>query len=183
MINTVVARRYANAIFALGKKEGEAALSSHGECLAALGKLLAAAPGLDLTLKSPVIGVSEKKAVLDKLLTKLKADETMRNFCFLLADKERLAFLSEIAAWYGKLLDEAKGIVRGQCITAVQLSADKQSKLKDTLQKKAGTDIELTFAVDKDILGGMVLKMGDRVLDASLRAQLGILRETFKRGE
>ena len=81
------------------------------------------------------------------------------------------------------MLDEAKGIVRGQCITAVQLSADKQSKLKDTLQKKAGTDIELTFAVDKDILGGMVLKMGDRVLDASLRAQLGILRETFKRGE
>lgn len=86
-------------------------------------------------------------------------------------------------AWYGKLLDEAKGIIRGQCITAVQLSADKKSKLKDTLQQKAGTDIELTFAVDKDILGGMVLKMGDRVLDASLRAQLGILRETFKRGE
>ncbi len=51
------------------------------------------------------------------------------------------------------------------------------------MQQKAGTDIELTFAVDKDILGGMVLKMGDRVLDASLRAQLGILRETFKRGE
>ena len=85
--------------------------------------------------------------------------------------------------WYGKLLDEAKGIIRGQCITAVQLSADKKSKLKETLQEKAGTDIELTFAVDKDILGGMVLKMGDRVLDASLRAQLGILRETFKRGE
>lgn len=81
----------------------------------------------------------------------------MRNFCFLLADKERLAFLSEIAAWYGKLLDEAKGIIRGQCITAVQLSADKKSKLKDTLQQKAGTDIELTFAVDKDILGEFVV--------------------------
>ena len=183
MIDTVVARRYANAIFALGKQEGEAALSSRGACLAALGEMLAATPGLDLTLKSPVIGVEEKKAVLDKLLAKLKADKTMRSFCFLLADKERLAFLGGIAAWYGKLLDEAKGIIRGQCITAVQLSADKKSKLKETLQEKAGTDIELTFAVDKDILGGMVLKMGDRVLDASLRAQLGILRETFKRGE
>ena len=92
MIDTVVARRYANAIFALGKKEGEAALSSHGECLAALGKMLAAAPGLDVTLKSPVIGVEEKKAVLDKLLSKLKADATMRNFCFLLADKKGLPF-------------------------------------------------------------------------------------------
>ncbi len=183
MIDTVVARRYANAIFALGKKDGDAALSSRGECLAAIRELLASTPGLDLTLKSPVIGVDEKKAILEKLLEKLKADQTMRNFCFLLADKERLAFLGGIAAWYGKLLDEAKGIIRGQCITAVKLSADKKSKLKDTLQQKAGTDIELTFAVDKDILGGMVLKMGDRVLDASLRAQLGILRETFKRGE
>lgn len=183
MIDTVVARRYANAIFALGKKDGDAALSSRGQCLAAIGEMLASAPGLDLTLKSPVIGVEEKKAILGKVLGKLNADQTMRNFCFLLADKERLVFLGEIAAWYGKLLDEAKGIIRGQCITAVKLSADKKSKLKDALQKKAGTDIELTFAVDKDILGGMVLKLGDRVLDASLRAQLGILRETFKRGE
>lgn len=140
-------------------------------------------PDLGQTLKSPVIGVEEKKAVLGKLLDKLKADQTMRNFCFLLADKERLAFLDEIAAWYGKMLDEAKGILRGQCITAVKLSNDKKANLKDALQKKAGADIELTFAVDKDILGGMVLKLGDRVLDASLRAQLGILRETFKRGE
>ena len=183
MIDTVVARRYANAIFALGKKDGDEALSARGECLAALGETLAAAPGLDLTLKSPVIGVEEKKAVLDKLLGKLKADQTLRNFCFLLADKERLAFLREISAWYGKLLDEAKGVVRGQIVTAVKLPADKKAKLKESLEKKTGAAIELTFAVDKDILGGMVLKMGDRVLDASLRAQLGILRETFKRGE
>ena len=65
----------------------------------------------------------------------------------------------------------------------MKLSAAKQAELKAALQEKSGADIELTFAVDKDILGGMVLNMGDRVLDASLRAQLGILRETFKRGE
>ncbi|MBQ9406359.1 MAG: F0F1 ATP synthase subunit delta [Desulfovibrio sp.] len=183
MINTVVARRYANAMFALGKKDGEAALNARGESLAAIGQMLAVSPALGLALKSPVIGVDEKKALLSKLLGKIKADKTLTNFCLLLADKDRLAFLGEIAACYGKLLDEAKGIIRGQCVTAVQLSADKQSKLKETLQKKAGADIELTFAVDKDILGGMVLKMGDRVLDASLRAQLQILRETFKRGE
>ncbi len=183
MINTVVARRYANAIFALGKKDGDTALNARGECFAAIVEMLKSSTDLDHTLKSPVIGIEEKKKLLDKLLHKIKADATLRNFCFLLADKERLAFLGEIAAYYGKLLDEAKGIIRGQCITAVKLSADKKSKLKETLQKKAGADIELTFAVDKDILGGMVLKMGDRVLDASLRAQLGILRDTFKRGE
>ena len=142
MINTVVARRYANAIFALGKKDGDAALSSRGECLANLGEMLAAAPGLDLTLKSPVIGVSEKKAVLDKLLTKLKADTTMRNFCFLLADKERLAFLSEIAVWYGKLLDEAKPSngVAGHNDTLINVcyigGVDAAGKAKDTRTEK-----------------------------------------------
>ncbi|MBQ3060654.1 MAG: F0F1 ATP synthase subunit delta [Desulfovibrio sp.] len=183
MTDTVVARRYANAIFALSRKEGDTTLVSHGECLAALGEMIAAAPGLDQTLRSPVIGVEEKKAVLGKLLDKLKADQVMRNFCFLLADKERLAFLREIADRYGKLLDDAQGVVRGTLTTAVKLSAAKQEKLKDALHKKSGADIRLTFKVDKSILGGMVLNMGDRVLDASLRAQLGILRETFKRGE
>lgn len=183
MTDTVVARRYANAIYALGRKEGDEALVSRGQCLAALGEMLAAVPALDQTLKSPVIGVEEKKAVLGKLLDRLKADTVMRNFCFLLADKERLAFLQEIAGWYGKRLDDARGVIRGTLTTAVKLSAAKQEKLLKELRAKSGNDIELSFAVDANILGGMVLNMGDRVLDASLRAQLGILRETFKRGE
>lgn len=182
-MNTVVARRYANAMFALAQKEGDKVLQARGACFAALGEMLADTPDLVLTLKSPVINVDEKKALLGKLLAKLGADATLRNFCFLLADKERLAFLGDIAACYGRLLDATRGILRGECVTAVPLSDAKQSKLKETLQKKVGSDIELTFAVDKEILGGMVLKMGDRVLDASLRAQLAILRETFKRGE
>ena len=74
MTDTVVARRYANAIFALSRKEGDDALTRHGDCLATLGGMIAAAPGLDMTLKSPVISVEEKKAVMGKLLDKLKAD-------------------------------------------------------------------------------------------------------------
>lgn len=179
----MVARKYANAFFALSRKEGDKALVSHGQCLAALGEMIAASPGLDQALRSPVIDVAEKKAVLGKLLEKLKADQVMWNFCFLLADRERLAFLREIAGWYGKLLDEAKGVIRGTLTTAVKLSAAKQEKLREALRKKSGAEIELSFAEDEEILGGMVLNMGDRVLDASLRAQLGILRETFKRGE
>lgn len=183
MTDNVVARRYANAIFALGKSEGESALTKHGKALAELGEMIAAVPGLDTMLKSPVIGVDEKKAVLGTLLGKIKADQVIRNFCFLLADKERLASLKDIIDWYGKLLDKVRGIVRGTLTTAVKLTQAKQEELRAALGKKTGGTIELAFAVDKSILGGMVLSMGDRVLDASLRAQLGFLRETFKRGE
>ena len=182
MAGAVVARRYADAIFALGRKEGEKALTRRGSCLAALGEMIDGAPELAMTLKSPVVSVEEKKGVMGKLLARVKADAVMRNFCFLLADKDRLAFLREIAACYGRRLDAAKGVVRGRFTTAVPLSDEKQAAVKAALEKKSGKAIELTFAVDKDILGGVVLSMGDRVLDASLRAQLGILRDTFKRG-
>ena len=173
MTDAIVARRYAGAIFALGKQQGDEALSRYGSDLAALGDMLAASPKLDAALKSPVI----------KLLKKIKADKTVSNFCLLLADKERLAYLGEIVGWYGKLLDDAKGIIRGTLTTAVELTDNKRAELKAELEKKAGASIELAFDVDASILGGVVLKVGDRVLDASLRAQLAILRETFKRGE
>ncbi|MDE6735758.1 MAG: F0F1 ATP synthase subunit delta [Desulfovibrio sp.] len=182
MTDTVVARRYASALFSLGRREGGDALGRHGACLAALGEMVAEEPKLGSVLKSPVIGVEEKKGVLGALLDKLGADKTMRNFCFLLADKERLGSLRQIADWYGILLDEANGVLRGKVITAVKLSKEKQAKLKAELAKKSGGDIELAFSVDPEILGGMVLAVGDKVLDSSLRAQLGILRETFKRG-
>jgi F-type H+-transporting ATPase subunit delta len=182
LTDTVVARRYANAIFAIGSKDGVEARDRYGSALSGLGEMLVASPPLAATLKSPVITAEEKKGVLGKLLDRLKADATVRNFCFLLADKERLGFLGEIAGMYGDLLDEAKGVIRGRLTTAVDLSKEKRAELKAKLEEKAGSVIELTFATDKDILGGMVLKIGDRVLDASLRAQLGILRETFKRG-
>ena len=180
MTDAIVARRYAGAIFALGKQQGDEALSRYGSDLAALGDMLAASPKLDAALKSPVISIDEKKAVMGKLLKKIKADKTVSNFCLLLADKERLAYLGEIV---GKLLDDAKGIIRGTLTTAVELTDNKRAELKAELEKKAGASIELAFDVDASILGGVVLKVGDRVLDASLRAQLAILRETFKRGE
>lgn len=182
MRETVVARRYAGALFALGKKEGGAALNKHGDCLASLDQAFATEPRLEALLKSPVVGVAEKKAILGAILDKLGADRTFRNFCFLLADKNRLGALNDISEWYGIMLDQANGILRGRVTTAIPLSPAKQAALKDSLQKKIGSNIELTFDVDPAILGGMVLAVGDRVLDSSLRAQLGILRQNLRRG-
>ena len=146
--------------------------------------MMAISPALERMFKSPVITVAEKHALADQLLDKAGADLTVKNFCHLLADKGRLAALPAIAGCYGELLDAERGILRGTVITAVKLDAEKQKKLKADLGKKAGKKkLELEFNVDKSILGGLMLKVGDRVLDASLRAQLTILRDTIKRGE
>lgn len=182
MTETVIARRYANALFSLGKKLGEKALNQNGALLSDLAEMIRSEPKLGLALKSPVISVEEKKALLSALLERMAADKTMRNFCFLLADKGRLGVLADIADWYGILLDEANGVLRGKVITAIQLSPGRREEIKSSLARKMGRDMELAFSVDPAILGGMVLAVGDRVMDGSLRAQLGILRENLKRG-
>lgn len=182
MTDTAVARRYAGALFSLSGREGGDARQRHGACLAGLSEMLALEPRLGLVLKSPVVSAAEKKAVLDKLLDRLDADRTMRNFCGLLADKNRLGELGSIAQRYGHLLDEANGVLRGRVTTAIKLPPEKQAALRDNLRRKLGADMELSFVVDPEILGGMVLAVGDKVLDSSLRAQLGILRENLIRG-
>ena len=157
-------------------------MSGHGAAFAALGEILAMSPALAMTLKSPVITVAEKKAVMDKILDKLQADKILRNFCGLLADKGRLGELGGIAAAYRDLLDEEKGVYRGSVTTAVPLTARKQAQLVKKLKQKFKGEMALAFRVDPNILGGMVLAIGDRVMDSSLRAQLEGLRETFRRG-
>lgn len=143
MTDAIVARRYAGAIFALGKQQGDEALSRYGSDLAALGDMLAASPKLDAALKSPVISIDEKKAVMGKLLKKIKADKTVSNFCLLLADKERLAYLGEIVGWYGKLLDDAKGIIRGTLTTAVELTDNKRPNSRPSLKRRRGRALSL----------------------------------------
>ena len=82
-----------------------------------------------------------------------------------------------------RMLDEKNGVVSGKLVTAVSLSDARKVELKQRLEQQTGKKLELSFATDAEILGGVVLQIGDSVLDASLRAQLNILKETIKRGE
>lgn len=182
MRDSVVARRYASALFSLSGKDGGQAPDARGECLDEIARLTREEPKLGAVFKSPAVGIGEKKALLAVLLDKLEADQITRNFFNLLADKERLGALSDIAEWYKVMLDETRGILRGRVTTAVKLSDAKREEMTETLKKKFGKDIKLTFHVDPEILGGMTLAVGGRVMDSSLRAQLGALRETLRRG-
>ena len=98
-------------------------------------------------------------------------------------DKDRLSALPEIEAFYGVLLDEAKGVVRGELVTAIELGDAKQEEVKKQLADQLGKELVLDFSADGDILGGVVLKVGDKILDASLKAQLNAMKEQIKRGE
>jgi len=173
LTGNIVARRYARALFAIGQESGEAELKKYGDDLLQLAEVLESAPELMKFFRNPVFTVAEKKGVVTKVVAKTKPCKVVKNFCLLLADKNRLDCLPEIQAYFSVILDEVQGIVRGDLITAIELTDPLKKKIKDQLEN----------GVDPDILGGLKLKVGDKVLDASIRAQLDILKENIKRGK
>ena len=183
MTGNIVARRYAKALFAVGAEQGEADLQAYGQELAELAGVLEESPEAMRFFRNPVFSVEEKKAVLQQLLGKAELKPAVKSFCSLLADKDRLGILPAVSVDFQTMLDDVQGVVRGKLVTAIKLNAAKKKALQEQLEKQTGKKLELEFATDEDILGGLVLQVGDRVMDASLRAQLQILKETIKRGE
>lgn len=183
MTGNIVARRYAKALFALGQKKGEAELAAYGKDLASLAEVMGGSTDVAAVFRNPVFDSSKKKAVALGLLDKLGAGQTVKNFAALLADKDRLGALPSIAAQFGVLLDETQGVLRGTMVTAVKLPKKRQDEIKTALEAQSGKQLVLDFEADAEILGGLVLKIGDKVLDASLRAQLQALKDNIKRGE
>ncbi|MBO4318026.1 MAG: F0F1 ATP synthase subunit delta [Mailhella sp.] len=183
MIGNAVSRRYARALFNLGQEAGKEELERYGECLSALGESMENSGKLSAVFSTPVVTLEEKKNVIDAMLRQVGAGDTERRFCELLAGKDRLALIPAIASDYKALLDEAEGISRGAVTTAVALDENRKASIKQQLETQTGRKLELVFAVDEAILGGLVLRIGDTVLDASLRTQLDNLKESIKRGE
>ena len=176
------ARRYAHALFDLARAQGMESLNTYGKELAALALAIRETPRLQDIFKNPIFSVQEKQSVLGRLLDALGASQHVQNFCLLLADKNRLSILQDVQEVYASLLDQEQRIVRGEVKTAVPLLPERQKALADQLEEKAGYPLNLIFTVDPSILGGLTLRIGDRVLDASLAAQLDSLRETIRRG-
>ena len=183
MTGNIVARRYAKALFALAKKAGKKAPAEYGKDLEAFASVLEGSPDLLKVFANPIISADVKKSVLSGVAGKIGLKPMVINFLSLLADKDRLPFVLEVSALYRTLLDAAEGVMRGQLVTAFALADARQDQIKVKLEKQSGKKLVLSFAVDPSIIGGVVLKVGDKVLDASLRAQLEILKEQIKRGE
>ncbi len=181
MTGNIVARRYAKALFALGVKEKAA--DTFGKDLEGISGAMDASPELLKLFKSPSFNTQEKKAVLDQVVGKMNLAPLSVNFLSVLADKGRLDCLPDIHKTYAELLDSVSGVVRGKLTTALELPAKRQKDIKAKLEKKSGKKLVLDFGVEPAIIGGVVLRVGDKVLDASIRAQLQMLKDQIKRGE
>lgn len=182
MTGSVAARRYAKALFDLARQSGKDVMETTGNDVANFASLVRASTELANFFRDPVFSSEEKHNVTAALAEQAGTGTLVRNFLSLLADKHRLELIEGIAEEYQTLMDVEQGILRGELVSAVPLDEKAQSKVRSQLEKKAGQTLVLDFAVDKALLGGMLLKIGDNVMDASLRTQLSLLKDTIKRG-
>lgn len=172
----VLAGRYAEALFqaAAGKREEQKVQAD----LAAAHKRLLPQDGL---LRHPRAAVAEKKKLVRAELEG-QVGETALRFVELLIEKKRYELFPLIAAAYGRLAAEKRGVARAAVRSARPLSADAQKTLAARLRTFAGKDIELDVKEDPELIGGVSVKIGDWVLDSSLRGQLRRLRESIDHG-
>ena len=181
MKNLAVSRRYAKALILIGQEDGQAELYS--EELEALVGLFDNQEGFEKTLINPLINKNNRKKVLEAVLAATDLSAVMKSFLILLFDKGRIGFLRDIAAYYRDMADELKGVVKASVTSATELSAEAVEKIKESLSKKTGKTIVLNVQQDPGLIGGVVTKIGDLVLDGSVKTQLINMRETLKKGE
>jgi len=179
--NLTIARRYAKALLIIGKEDGEA--ETYREELDGFASLMSREKDLEQAICNPLYAVSGRKKVLEAVIDKVNVSKVMESFLLLLFDKGRFGFLHAINDFYQELADELKGILRASLVSATELSSETVEKIRTTLSTRTGKDIILEVDQDPGLIGGIVSRIGDLVLDGSIKTQLLNMRKSLKRGE
>jgi F-type H+-transporting ATPase subunit delta len=179
--NLAVARRYAKALLLIGKEDRQA--ETYRAELDGFARLIAKDTKLEQVITNPLYDAAGRKRVLQVIIAKMNLSKIMTSFLMLLFDKGRIGFIININEFYNKLADELKGVARASLVSAVELSTETVEKIRTTLSKRTGKDIILEAEQDPGLIGGIVTRIGDLVLDGSIKTQLLNMRESLKRGE
>jgi F-type H+-transporting ATPase subunit delta len=172
----IIARNYAETLLSLAERHGGAeGLEAFGEAADALAALVQGDPRMKQFLETPRVTPDQKKAALQQALGG-RAPEMFVRFVMVLTDKRRQALLPEIAAAYRALVDERMGRVRVQVTISHAPDAALQAEIGNTLADRLGKTVIPTFTVDPELLGGMVVRVGDQILDGSVRTRAAHLR-------
>jgi F-type H+-transporting ATPase subunit delta len=169
----VAHRMYARAVFQAAEEAGK--LEQVASELSALATAVAETPQLQTFLRSPQIDPPEKASVLAELAA--GADDLVRNFVRLVAEKGRAGELPEVSAELDALVARAQNRLAVELITAHELSDEEARSIVETIEKASGRTVEATRSVDPGLVGGIVLQVGSFRADGSVRGRLERLRQ------
>lgn len=180
MKNLIIAKRYAKALFNLGQEDGR--VEQYGQELDGFVRLLGELPDLANAMQNPLYTEAARKTVFHAIAERIGLSPILMSFINLLIEKKRVQNIAEIAEFYHRLIDAHANIARAQIRAATQLNEDVVQEIAQTLEKMTGKHVVVEFQQDSSLIGGIVAKIGDVVLDGSVRRQLLTFKETMKRG-
>jgi F-type H+-transporting ATPase subunit delta len=169
-----IAQRYAQAIFELGIETSS--LPSLMDEIRSFADAYAVSPEMHVLAQSPLVPESERLAAIDEVAQRLGVSRMTRNVLGVLAERRRLSALPAIFRNLAKLADERAGIVRATVASAEPLSEAHCQRLQAELEQLTGKKVLLERRQDPDLLAGIVVRVGDRIIDSSARSRLQNLR-------
>jgi F-type H+-transporting ATPase subunit delta len=173
-----LAGRYASALFELAQEQK--AVDAVSGDLASLRKALETSPDLTRLVRSPVFSAADHARALKAILEKMGAGALTTKFVLLLAQKRRLFVLTQVIAAYERAVARSRGETEAEVTAARPLSDAEITELKAALKAKLGKEPRLHAKVDPALLGGLIVKVGSRMIDSSLRTKLDGLRAAMK---
>lgn len=177
-ISSGIAERYASALFDLAK-EGKALKALEAD-VDALDAALAASDDLRGLIASPVYSRDAMGGAIGAVATKMGLDALTANTLALMAAKRRLFVLPQMIAGLRARLADEKGEVTAEVTSAKALTKAQSDALAKTLKERFGKTVKLNAAVDDSLIGGLVVKVGSKMIDTSIRSKLAALQNTMK---
>lgn len=181
MKNTILANRYAKALFSVAQEEN--ALDEYAKSLNEIATTMSTLPEFKDGVTNPLYPVDVRCKVMAHVAQAMGAAQVVMNFLDLVIHKKRAAYIPDIAEAFQILIDTQRNICQGTVVTAMPLTTELNDKLQATLEKITGKKVVLSIKTDPSIIGGIIAKVGDLVLDGSIRSQLQGLKESIKGSE
>lgn len=170
--------RYASAFYELAQEQK--AVAEVERDLAALNEMIGESKDLQRLIKSPIYSSDEQTSALSSLMQRAGFSGLTVNFVKVVARNRRLFAIREIIQIFRKLAAAGRGEVEANVTSAVPLSDDQRQSLIERLRIAVGRDVQLVTTVDPNILGGLIVKVGSRMVDTSLRTKLSTLKMRMK---
>ena len=180
MSTETIARRYSTALADVLLKQGDK--ETVRTELEVVGKLFEENGELRSVFGNPAITHANKERLLDALIAKTNPSDIIANFLKVLLQNGRLNDMTEINDRFGSILEERSGSVSAQIISARELPSGERAEFEKQLEAITGKKVNINYAIDENIIGGVVTRIGSTVYDGSVRTKLENLKEQLVNG-
>jgi F-type H+-transporting ATPase subunit delta len=180
--STTIARNYAEALLLAAEAAGKGAVELYGQCMDAVAGAVQSDQRIAVALDSPRVAKATKAALLERALGDVTPAEFVR-FLLAVVRRGRQGLLGEIAQEYQALVDLKLDRVHAGVVLVEEPDARLEKQIVERLTAALGKDVRAHFRAERGIIGGVVVRVGDRVYDGSLKRKLAVLRRKMLTGE